>query len=166
MKRNFVPADSDDSTQHQTGELRANRHSRARAIATTGRRGVTLIEMLLATAILAVALTVLAQQNTFGVQAALRAELETESALRCQSLLNQLLLNHQLSDRPAQNSFSDDPAWKWQLSVRASQWPGLQLVHVEVFRSGEYESLSRTRLTRLVPVDSRDVAFNVQGDRQ
>ena len=122
--------------------------------------------MLLATAILAVALTVLAQQNAFGVQAALRAELETESALRCQSLLNQLLLENHLPVRQSQNSFADDQAWKWQSSVSLSQWPGLQLVQVEVFRTGPNERFSRTMLTRLVPVRSQEVTLRVQGERR
>ncbi|MFO0999795.1 MAG: prepilin-type N-terminal cleavage/methylation domain-containing protein [Planctomycetaceae bacterium] len=52
----------------------ANRYRSCRS-----RRGLTLLEMLLAASILAMSLAVLARQNGVGVRAALRSQLETGS---------------------------------------------------------------------------------------
>jgi prepilin-type N-terminal cleavage/methylation domain-containing protein len=76
------------------------------------RRGLTLLEMLLAASILAMSLAVLARQNGVGVRAALRSQLETEAAVLCQSQLNRLLAEKLRWKR--------SPSGRWRMLVQVS----------------------------------------------
>ena len=119
------------------------------------RRGLTLLEMLLAAAILAMSLAVLARQNGVGVRAALRSQLETESAVLCQSQLNRLLSEKtpadSVAERPLTEAGSKSHRWMWSAQVEPSSVPELRLVTVTVFAEGMHREISTVKLSRLVP---------------
>lgn len=122
------------------------------------RRGLTLLEMLLAASILAMSLAVLARQNGVGVRAALRSQLETEAAVLCQSQLNRLLAEkatiETIPERPLANAGSQSRRWMWSARVEPSSMPELRLVTVTVFADGIHRDISTVKLSRLVPVHS------------
>jgi type II secretion system protein I len=122
------------------------------------RRGLTLLEMLLAASILAMSLAVLARQNGVGVRAALRSQLETEAAVLCQSQLNRLLAEkatiETIPERPLANAVSQSRRWMWSAHVEPSSMPELRLVTVTVFADGIHRDISTVKLSRLVPVNS------------
>lgn len=123
-----------------------------------GRRGLTLLEMLLAAAILAMSLAVLARQNSVGVRAAVRSQLETEAAVLCQSQLNRLLTEKTPTDsipeRPVTEVGSKSHRWMWSAQVEQSAVPDLRLVTVTVFAEGIHREISTVKLSRLVPTGS------------
>lgn len=117
----------------------------------SARRGLTLLEILLASVILATALAVIGQQNAVGVQAAIRTQLETEAAIHCQNLLSRLVTtgvpNGMISNQP----IPETDGWLWSATRTASPFEELQMLTVSVHKPGRYEVFSRTSLSRLVP---------------
>ena len=133
------------------------------------RRGLTLLEMLLAASILAMSLAVLARQNGVGVRAALRSQLETEAAVLCQSQLNRLLaekaLMETIPERPLTDAGSKSHRWMWSAQVEPSSVPELRLVTVTVFAEGIHREISTVKLSRLVPLVSNASLQRIAGGR-
>ncbi len=134
------------SPQNRGGEHRSREH----------RSGLTLLEILLASVILATALAVLAQQNSTGVQAALRSQLETEAAVRCQSLLNRLTAQSLPSTGLQDQAMNEDGRWRWSATVKSSQFEGLSLLTVVVYHDGVNRRISTFSLSRLVRNDRQE----------
>lgn len=133
------------------------------------RRGLTLLEMLLAASILVMSLAVLARQNGVGVRAALRSQLETEAAVLCQSQLNRLLTEEismeTIPERPLANAHSESHRWMWSVQVEPSSVPKLRLVTVTVFAEGIHREISTVKLSRLVPIDTQSFPQKIAGGR-
>jgi general secretion pathway protein I len=133
------------------------------------RRGLTLLEMLLAASILAMSLAVLARQNGVGVRAALRSQLETEAAVLCQSQLNRLLAEKAsidtIPERPLTDAGSKSHRWMWSALVEPSSVPELRLVTVTVFAEGIHREISTVKLSRLVPTETQSSLQNIAGGR-
>ena len=150
MKRTFHPS--------------ANRYRSRRS-----RRGLTLLEMLLAAAILAMSLAVLARQNGVGVRAALRSQLETDAAVLCQSQLNRLLMQNvpvdTIPERPLADAGSESHRWMWSVRVEQSSMPELQLITVTVFAEGIHREISTVTLSRLVPIETQSSPLSIAGGR-
>lgn len=142
----------------------ANRYRSCRS-----RRGLTLLEMLLAASILAMSLAVLARQNGVGVRAALRSQLETEAAMLCQSQLNRLLaekaLMETIPERPLTDANSQSHRWMWSVQVEPSSVPDLRLVTVTVFAEGIHQEISTVKLSRLVPSAAEDSPQRIAGSK-
>jgi general secretion pathway protein I len=95
----------------------------------TPRSGLTLFEVLLSLAILAAAMAAIAQLVSSGVQASVRARLQSEAIIRCQSQLAELIAVGDPLSAVADQPFADDPAWTWSISAAETDQPGLmQLV--------------------------------------
>lgn len=93
------------------------------------RSGLTLFEVLLSLAILAAAMAAIAQLVSSGVQASVRARLQSEAIIRCQSQLAELIAVGDPLSAVADQPFADDPAWTWSISAAETEQPGLvQLV--------------------------------------
>ena len=133
------------------------------------RRGLTLLEMLLAASILAMSLAVLARQNGVGVRAALRSQLETEASVLCQSQLNRLLAEktslETIPERPLMEASSKSHRWMWSAKVEPSSMPELRLVTVTVFAEGIHRELSTVKLSRLVPAAPEASSPRIAGGR-
>lgn len=133
------------------------------------RRGLTLLEMLLAASILAMSLAVLARQNGVGVRAALRSQLETEAAVLCQSQLNRLLAENAametIPERPLTDAGSKSRRWMWSAQVEPSSVPELRLITVTVFAEGIHREISTVKLSRLVPLVSNASPQRIAGSR-
>lgn len=122
----------------------------------TLRKGLTLLEILLASVILAGALAALAQQNSTGVQAALRSQLETEAAVHCQSILNRLLVEGMPSREVIEQKLPQHDRWRWSARRIDSQFEGLSLLTVTVFQEGATRKISAFSLSRLVETDRQE----------
>ncbi len=132
----------------------------------SNRTGLTLLEMLLAAVILATALSVLAQHNSSGTTAALRSQLETEAALRCQSQLNRLLFEKHLPSNLSERPFEDNPRWHWSATRSPSNYTGLSLLTVNVFQTGRHKSISSFSLSRLCSSHAESSVSFSPGDRR
>lgn len=116
------------------------------------RAGLTLLEILLAAAILATALSALGQHSSTGIRAALRSELQTEAAARCQTQLNRLLIGEVWlpAGGSLERSFEDDPRWKWTATMRPFVEQELSVLSIAVFKEGPNRQLTTFQLSRIV----------------
>lgn len=111
------------------------------------RNAFTLLEVLLATAILALALTAVSQLATNGTRAANRVQRETQAAIICQSTLDEILagIRETGNTRP-----TDDERWSITTRTTDGPTPTLKRVSVEVTSTTSGEPTTY-ELTRLVP---------------
>ena len=133
----------------------SNRSSRP-TIARKFRRGVTLLEALLATVILAAALASLSQLATNGINAALRIENETIAATKCQTKLDEILATNDIAIFGKEMSYPDEPAWTWRADLTAGATETLALLTVTVRRSGRSNGEATFRLSRLIRREELD----------
>ncbi len=111
------------------------------------RRGTTLLEVLVAAALLALALSGLYQLMRMGTRAALRAALESEASLRCESILNQLAIDPQAPSR-SQALLIPDDAWSPQIQQLPAPHPDLVHYSVKVIHR-EHPELGSFEMTRM-----------------
>jgi general secretion pathway protein I len=83
----------------------------------SGRRGISLFEVLLSVAIFMGALAVIAQIVSVGSRAAIRGELESEAALRAQTKLGEVLSGIEPMESVTDQVFADDSRWRWSLTI-------------------------------------------------
>lgn len=154
--------------QSARSPLSTSSQRRRRSAARDGnnRNGLTLLEMLLSAVILATALSVLAQHNSSGTTAALRSQLETEAAMRCQSQLNRLLCEKDMPSNLSERPFEDDPRWHWSAHRSPSKYAGLWMLTVEVFQTGRHRSISTFSLSRLCSSCGESNGMSSSGDRR
>ena len=114
------------------------------------RHGTTLLEVLLASVILAVALAALTQQSFVAAQAARRTELETQASVRCSSRLNELLASRRKLNGPQSGVCEDDASWHWEVDWDPTQFPDTHRITVRVWQEGPNRRLTTLSLTRLM----------------
>lgn len=114
------------------------------------RNGNTLLEILLAGVILAIALAALTQQSFVAVQAAKRTELETRASIRCSSRLSELLISRQNLNGPLSGVSADDSRWHWEMEWVPSSFPDTHRMTVRVWREGPNQRLTRYSVIRLL----------------
>lgn len=112
------------------------------------RTGVTLLEILLATVILAMSLAAISQLANTGVNAGLRTQQESEAALLCESQLDRLLTGVDPLRNTQRETVSQLPHWNWSCTVEDVD-PRLLRVTVLVESSAGLPSAS-CELTQLV----------------
>jgi general secretion pathway protein I len=100
------------------------------------RAGLTLLEIVLATALFLGAVSVLAQLIWNGQRAAVQARLRTEAAFRCETKLAELLAGAERFQPVQRMTFPDDPQWSWSAEIGSGQLPELLHVVVTVRRQG------------------------------
>lgn len=97
------------------------------------RRGMTLLEVILATAIFVASLAVVSQLFNLGLVAIQAGHRQTLALLRCESKLEEIVSGI----APARSTddfvpFVDDPAWRYRVLVEPTPHPGLAQVSVDV----------------------------------
>lgn len=112
--------------------------------------GFTLLEVLLATVILAGALAALSQLATNAVAAGLRIEEETLAALRCQTKLDEILAANLKFVSGQSTEFADDPGWCWTVTLDDGSTETLAVLTVSVQRSTRQRANVLYTLSRLV----------------
>jgi type II secretion system protein I len=133
--------------------LPARRNGRRRT-----RRGLTLLEVLLSLAILAVALGAIAQLTANGVRGSVRSRLQMQAVARCQSKLAEIVTGAEPLRPVDRRCFEDDRRWTWSLTIAPQTTSGLLLLQVSVGRVTDSRvaeiSYSLNRLVR-PPDDQR-----------
>jgi general secretion pathway protein I len=94
------------------------------------RRGLTLFEVLLSLAIFVMAMAAIGQLVSNGMRGAVRARLETQAVLRCESKLAEVLAGIEPMQAVNNVTFADDPGWNWSLAIAAG--PTEDLLDLEV----------------------------------
>jgi len=67
----------------------------------------------------------LGQLLSNGVRGAVTARLQTQAILRCESVLSEIVAGVHPFQPASQVPFEDDPQWTWDVSIEASDYPGL-----------------------------------------
>jgi type II secretion system protein I len=112
-------------------------------------RGMTLLEVMLALTLLAMALAAIGQLVSNGVRSATQARLQTQAILRCEAKLAEVLAGAEPLEPCCQSPYRDDPAWTWSLYVTRTPRPGLIDVQITVVRAQGPEAVGTSyTLTR------------------
>jgi type II secretion system protein I len=97
------------------------------------RSGLTLLEVLVSTAIFLGALTAIMQLFALGNQAELMARLDSEAILRCESKMGELICGLEPLNNGTGQQFDDAaPGWTYDVVVDATGTEGLLQVTVTV----------------------------------
>lgn len=102
----------------------------------SSRRGLSLLEIVLALAIFFGALAVLSQMAWNGARAAVQARLKTQAIIRCEAKLAEVLAGYERMQSRGHVPFPDNSAWTWSLSVYETTYPDLLQVDVSVQHGG------------------------------
>lgn len=121
--------------RRRIAEHRAHRALRATR-EVSGRRGLTLFEILLSLGIFLASMTALSQLVTTGMQAAVQSRLQTQAILRCESKLSEILAGVEAIQSTGATPFEDDPSWTWELTVNSGPHASLLELQVLVRHTG------------------------------
>lgn len=116
-----------------------------------GRSGVVLLEVLLACFLLGMSLVLLSTLGKAGRRMAVLAQLQSHAAIRCETVLNELIVGAKVLSYQS-NPFEDDAEWIWIASVQEHD-SELKELTVQVYRKGEYADQSEVTFVRLLPSD-------------
>lgn len=94
------------------------------------RRGLTLLEILVSTAILVGSVTAIMQVLTVGHNSRMKAVLDAEAILRCESKMGELLAGVLAMTSSGAEPFEDNSNWAWTANV--SDQGSTSLLQVEV----------------------------------
>lgn len=121
------------------------------APATLSGRGLTLFEVIISLAIFMGAIAAIGQLISTGARGAVYAKLQTQAVIRCETTLGEILGGY-MSLRSASGTFSDNPAWSYEVSVAPGQQAGLYIVEITTTHAGQSSmgkvSYSLRRLVR------------------
>jgi general secretion pathway protein I len=101
------------------------------------RSGLTLLEIVLATALFLGAISVMAQIVWSGQRAAVQARLRTEAVFRCETKLAELLAGAERFQSVQNVPFPDDSQWTWSAQIASGQFPELLMIVVTVRHRGK-----------------------------
>ncbi len=110
------------------------------------RRGMTLLEIILALTIFFGALTALSQLAWNGSRAAVQARLKTQAIVRCEAKLAEVLAGAEPLQPKTKVPFTDNPQWTYSINIAESQYPELLQVEVTAAHSGN-NSLANVEFT-------------------
>lgn len=128
-----------------------NRYLRTRAgpQVPCGPSGFSLLEVILAMAILVGSLAVLSQLIDLGARNAVAARMQTEAILRCESKMQEIVAGILPPEPVSPVPFEDDPNWQWSVEVDSDLSEGLLAISVTVEEAGsQSESPISFRLHR------------------
>lgn len=100
--------------------------------APVGRSGFSLLEVILAMAILVGSLAVISQLIDLGAGNAVEARLRTDAILRCESKMQEIVAGVLPAESTSPALFDDDPMWQWSVDVEPGVSAGLLGVTVTV----------------------------------
>lgn len=109
-----------------------------------------MLEVLVSLAILGGVVAAIGPLTSNALRAAVRAEGETEAAVRCQSQLDALLSGVLPLQATAPTVCSDDPRWSWSAEIVPHSEPGLSLLSVSMQRDDAERTGVKCVLQRLV----------------
>ena len=113
--------------------------------------GLTLLEILVSTAILLASLTAIMQVLNVGHNSRLSAVLDAEGVLRCESMMGELLAGVRPLMSSSVEPFEDNPKWMWYASISDQGSTSLLQVEVVVEHSPASDQVNSSySLTRYV----------------
>lgn len=127
---------------------------RRRSLANTNvdsdRSGITLMEVLLATAIFMGSLTAILQIIQMGHESRLSARLDAEAALRCESLMGEYVAGIAPLTGESNQAFEDSTEWQYSTTVEDAGGDGLLKINVLVKHLANGQTNSYFQLSRFM----------------
>lgn len=99
-----------------------------------GRRGLSLMEVLVALTIFLLAFVALGRLVTLGSDQAADAQQQVQAVDLCQTKLAEVAAGAIPLESQSQVPFEEDPTWQWSLDCEKSNFPGLWNVTVQIRR--------------------------------
>lgn len=115
-----------------------------------GRRGLSLMEVLVALTIFLMAFVVLGRLVTLGSDQAVEARQHIQAADLCQTKLAEVVAGAVPLETQSDVPFEEDPAWHWSLDCEKSNYPGLWNVTVQVSRQQPQPGRVLCTITQMV----------------
>jgi len=116
------------------------------------RRGLSLLEVILAIAILGASMVVIGHLYNLGFRAARQAQFRSEANLLVDSIMAELAAGVLPVESSASSDIANAPNWQYSIEVEASQQPGLFLATVNVKRVPESDIMpGGISIVRLIP---------------
>ena len=100
-------------------------------------KGFSLLEVIIATAILVASSMSLLQLLSVGQQHLIRAERRAEAQLICQTLVDECQVGSLAIDRVDRERVSDAPGWTYSMDLQPTQIANLIKIRVRVWREDE-----------------------------
>ena len=100
-------------------------------------KGFSLLEVIIATAILVASSMALLQLLSVGQQHLIRAERRAEAQFICQTLVDECQAGSLAIDRVDRERFSDAPGWTYSVDLQPTQIANLIKIRVRVWREDE-----------------------------
>ena len=116
---------------------------------TSKRSGLTLLEVVLALAILAIAFGILAQLSGLGMRAAREARQLTRGQIYCESIMAEMT-SGATAPTQTQGNVPDDPNWTFETALEPADVNGMVRLIVIVQRADDLGIESRVQLVRLI----------------
>lgn len=101
---------------------------------TRQRRGLTLLEVVLALAIFLAAVAALRQLTELGSRAAIQTDAQSAAVLRAETKLAELLAGVVPIAEGAGGRFADAPGWRWELLITPGPHASLRVLTLTVIR--------------------------------
>ena len=98
----------------------------------SGRRGLTLLEVLISVAIFLGALTAIMQLLNTGQQSEVSARLKTEAVLRCEAKMAEIVSGIEEATSSDEQKFPDDEIGHWQWSAEVGNGSATSLLMITV----------------------------------
>lgn len=114
------------------------------------RRGLSLLEVLVALAILLFAIVGLFRLVSFGGDRALDVQQQSRGIQLCESKLAEVASGAVQLSSQGNTPFDEDPDWQWSLDCEQGQIQGLWTVTVTVSRQRRDGSTHKTTLTQML----------------
>lgn len=114
------------------------------------RRGLSLLEVILALAVLAMAMTVLGQLIRIGARSASSAREVTRAKLLCESKLAEIAAGAVLPEPVREAALQEDPDWNYSIELEPTDRDGLVAVRVIVQRADASEGDAACSLVRWI----------------
>ncbi|MEY2725624.1 MAG: hypothetical protein RLZZ458_1491 [Planctomycetota bacterium] len=96
------------------------------------RRGLSLLEVIISTAIFLGALTAILFALNVGQRSELSARLQSEAVLRCEAVMAEIISGVRPAESSSGSPFEDDEIGNWQWSSQVESGPGADLLQVTV----------------------------------
>ncbi len=112
-------------------------------VRTPNQSGFTLLEVILALAIMAGAVAVIGELTRTGLMNSQRARDLTRDELICESVMTQIVTGAIAASSATNVPFDDDPRWLYSIDVQSSSQQGLLTVTVTVVRDVRRNSTRR-----------------------
>jgi prepilin-type N-terminal cleavage/methylation domain-containing protein len=115
------------------------------------RRGLTLLEVILAMAIFLMSAAAIGNLLFIGSQRALEAQLQAQGLERCQSKMSEVIIGSvPVTNSQTNQPFDDDSNWVWSMDSTAQDAANLYLVKITVSRQNTDAPVLEVSLSQMV----------------